>query len=42
MKGDYELQVWGLQRQVQENSEKISEINTAVGIAQDPETGGPW
>lgn len=42
MKGDYELQVWGLKRQVQENSEKIAEINTAVGIAQDPATGGPW
>ena len=42
MKGDYELQVWGLERQFQENSEKLSEINTAVGIAQDPATGGPW
>lgn len=42
IKGDYDLQVWGLNRQYQENVAKLSEINTSLGIAQDPATGGPW
>lgn len=41
-KGDYELQVWGLNRQLQENNEKLSEIEDAIGISSNPAYGGPW
>lgn len=42
IKGDYELQVWGLNRQLQENTDRLAEIEIAIGIASDPATGGPW
>jgi rRNA processing protein Gar1 len=41
-KGDYELQVWGLNRQLEENTEKLVEIEEAIGIASSPIYGGPW
>ena len=42
VKGDYELQVWGLNRQLEENTEKLVEIEEAIGIASSPTYGGPW
>ena len=42
IKGEYELQVWGLNRQLQENNERLVEINEALGYANDPGYGGPW
>ena len=42
VKGDYELQFWGLNRQLQENEEKLLEIEEAIGISSDPSYGGPW
>lgn len=42
VKGDYELQVWGLNRQLQENTEKLADIEEAIGIASSPTYGGPW
>ena len=42
VKGDYELQVWGLNRQLEENNEKLAEIEDAIGISSDPTYGGPW
>lgn len=42
VKGDYELQVWGLNRQLEENNEKLVEIEEAIGISSDPTYGGPW
>lgn len=42
VKGDYELQVWGLNRQLQENTDKLVEIEQAIGIASSPTYGGPW
>lgn len=42
VKGDYELQVWGLNRQLEENTAKLSEIEAAIGIASSPTYGGPW
>ena len=41
-KGDYELQVWGLNRQLEENTEKLVEIEEAIGISSNPVYGGPW
>lgn len=41
-KGDYELQVWGLNRQYQENTDKLVEIEEAIGISSNPLYGGPW
>lgn len=42
IKGDYELQVWGLSRLLQEGSEKISQIEQSIGISSNPAYGGPW
>jgi hypothetical protein len=42
IKGEYELQVWGLNRQLQENIERLTELNEALGYANDPAYGGPW
>lgn len=42
VKGDYELQVWGLNRQLQENTEKLADIEEAIGITSNPAYGGPW
>lgn len=41
VKGDYELQVWGLNRQKQENIEKLVDIEEAIGISSNPAYGGP-
>lgn len=42
IKGEYELQVWGLNRQLEENNERLAEINDALSQASDPGYGGPW
>ena len=42
VKGDYELQVWGLNRQLEENTEKLADIEEAIGISSNPAYGGPW
>jgi hypothetical protein len=36
------LQVWGLNRQLEENTEKLVEIEEAIGISSNPVYGGPW
>jgi hypothetical protein len=41
-KEQYELQVWGLNRQFQENEDALADIEEALGITQDPDYGGPW
>lgn len=34
IKGEYELQVWGLNRQLEENNERLVKINTAISQAE--------
>mgnify|MGYP000046301638 CR=1 FL=1 len=42
VKLDSELQIWGLNRQSQVNSDEISRLNTSIGIASNSAYGGPW
>lgn len=42
VKFDSELQIWGLNRQSQVNSDEIARLNTSIGIASNSAYGGPW